>query len=125
MGSYKTDKQYIHRAQEALKSAQDALQAGHLETATSRAYYACFFAIHSFLAHKKITVSSHKQTAVEFRRLVIKTGDLDKKYSDILTELSDWRMMADYAPLPEIDLGRATHLVQTAEDFVTALLKIS
>lgn len=115
---------YIERADEALASAKDALEDGHLETAVSRAYYACFYSVHSQLAKRKQIASSHKQTGIKFRELFIKTGLLDKNFSDILKGLEKWRMDVDYAPCPEITPKKAAELVKKAEEFVTALSRV-
>lgn len=113
---------YRDRAQEALRSAQDALRDGHKETAVSRAYYACYYAIHSQLETSGETAGSHKQTGIRFRELFIKSGRLDKKYSVIYRELAEWRMDADYSPLPNITREKVAELVAAAQEFVSTLL---
>lgn len=110
------------RALEAVESARDALKDNHIETAVSRSYYACYYAIHSRLEKKGERAGSHKQTGILFRKLFIKTGIVDKRYSTILRELSDWRMDVDYAPVPEVDKETAIKLVDKATDFVKTLL---
>lgn len=115
---------YRLRADEAINSAKDALKNEHSETAVSRAYYACFYAIHSRLEEMGDVAGSHKQVGILFRKYFIKTGLLDKKYSVILRELSDWRMDADYSPLPEISSEKAHDLIAKAEDFVKKIIAI-
>lgn len=110
------------RALEAMESAKDALSNGHLETAVSRSYYACYYAIHSKLEEMGEIAGSHKQTGILFRKFFIKTGLMDQKFSVTLRELSEWRMDVDYAPSPEIDKTLANRLVKKADDFVTNLL---
>lgn len=113
---------FKQRALEALRSAKDALKQEHLETAVSRAYYACFYAIHSKLSGMGELPSSHKQTGIRFRELFIKTGKLEKQFSDIFTELSEGRMDADYSPLPEMTTEKVDELIRHAEMFIQALL---
>lgn len=115
---------YRERAEEALRSAHDALRDGHRETAVSRAYYACYYAIHSRLEARGEMAGSHKQTGIRFRELFIKAGRLDKKYSVIYRELTEWRMDADYSPVPNVTSERAAGLVTSAQEFVSALLTV-
>lgn len=116
---------FRQRAHEALAAARDALRDGHLETAASRAYYACYYAIHAQLETLSESAGSHKQTGILFRKYFIKSEALDTKYSTTLRELSSWRMEADYAPTPHIDRPLATDLVAQAGDFVEALLTVA
>lgn len=113
---------YIRRANEAVVAARDAMRQHHLEMAVSRAYYACFYAMHAQLAGLGESAGSHKQTTILFRKYFIKTGLLDARYSVILRELAEWRAIADYAPDPEILKDSAQELVEKAADFVKALL---
>lgn len=116
---------FKQRSLEALQAARDAVGQSHLEAGVSRVYYACYYAIHSRLSAMGALPASHKQTGIRFRELFIKTGKLDKKFSDILTELSEWRMDVDYSPLPEITSEKAKELIAQAEMFVNALLSDS
>lgn len=115
---------YRARAEEALRSAHDALRDGHRETAISRAYYACYYAIHAQLEALGETAGSHKQTGIVFRALFIKSGRLGKKYSVIYRTLSESRMDADYSPTPNVTHAKAVELVAAAQDFVSALRTI-
>lgn len=113
---------YIRRANEAVAAARDAMKQNHLEMAVSRAYYACFYAMHAQLAGLGESAGSHKQTAILFRKYVIKTGLLDARYSVILRELAEWRAIADYAPNPDFIKDSAHAMIEKAADFVEALL---
>lgn len=112
------------RAEEEIQVARHLFQQGHEEACISRAYYACFYAIHVQLAARGIEASSHKQTGIEFRRLFIKTGRLDKRYSDILEELSSSRMDADYDAFPVSDRDLTQALLKRATDFVQTVLSL-
>ncbi|MBU4483850.1 HEPN domain-containing protein [bacterium] len=80
-------KSVFQRALESLESAKDSLASGHEETAVSRAYYACFYVIHSKLSEIDEIASSHKQAQIEFRQHFIKTKLIDQKYSLLLSTL--------------------------------------
>ena len=116
-------KDYEERANREIAEATDHLQRGYLETAASTAYYSCFYAIHAKLAALGITTKSHKQVGIEFRRHFIKTGKMDKKFSNYWSLLFQWRSTVDYIALPSINEEKAKELVDMAKDFVTTLLK--
>lgn len=122
--SLKEAQDYETRARREIAETKEHLKRDFLETAASTAYYSCFYAIHSQLAMLGVAAKSHKQAGIEFRRHFIRTGLLDKKYSQIWTELSKWRSAVDYTALPPIDKSKAGNLVSIAEDFVSTLLKI-
>lgn len=123
--SLKEGEEYETRARKEINEAKDHLKREFLETAVSTAYYSCFYAIHSQLARLGVLAKSHKQAGIEFRRHFVRTNKMDKKYSKIWTELSKWRLTADYVATPVIDQTKAENLVQMAEDFVSTLLNIS
>jgi len=117
-------KDYQGRALRALQEAYTHLENRFLETSVSTAYYACYYAVYSRLAALGIKAASHKQVGIQFRRHFIKTKKLLPTFSDTWQKLFKWRMEVDYAPVPDINLEKATSLVQQAEEFVTSLLKI-
>ena len=123
--SLKEAEDYKTRALREIAEAKEHLHKKFLETAASTAYYSCFYAIHSQLARLGVLAKSQKQAGIEFRRHFVRTNKLDKKYSKIWTELSKWRLTADYIAIPVIDRTKAGALVEMAEDFVFTLLKIS
>lgn len=116
-------KAYEERAIAALKAASDNLSQGHLETAVSRAYYACFYAVHSALQTLGLIATSHKQTGILFRKHFIATGKMDKKFNRTWDTLQKYRMDADYEPVSMIDHNKAESLVDQARDFVNTLIK--
>ncbi len=122
--SLKEALEYETRARKEIKEAKDHLKREFLETVVSTAYYSCFYAIHSQLARLGILAKSHKQAGIEFRRHFIRTNKMDKKYSKIWTELSKWRLTADYTAIPVIDKNKAAELLDQAGDFVDTLLVI-
>ncbi len=114
---------YRHRAQEELEASKAMLESGFFAAAISRAYYAAYYAMTALLVEVDVITKSHKQTAVEFRKRCIKTKKFDVRYSNILDELFNVRMLSDYDAIPEIDEARARHLLRLAEEFVKKILE--
>src|SRR3989338_6828098 len=113
---------YKTRAKKTIEEAQDQLERDYLETAVNRAYYSCFYAIHSQLARLGVAAKSHKQAGIEFRRHFIKKKKMDEKYSEVWTSLFKWRSIVDYTAIPVINKKPAKELVEMAADFVNTLL---
>lgn len=113
---------YRKRAREELAASEAMLDGRFYAAAISRAYYAVYYAITALLIEKDIVVKSHKQTAVGFRKNFIKTGQFEAKYSSILDELFNVRMLTDYDAIPEIDDASCRHLLKQAHDFVERML---
>lgn len=113
---------YRKRAYEELEVSKSMLLNHFYAASISRAYYAVYYAITAVLLERGIITKTHKQTGVEFRRHFIKTKQFDKKYSKILDELFNIRMISDYDAIPEIDEETAKHLVQEAYEFVEEIL---
>ncbi|MFH1829544.1 MAG: HEPN domain-containing protein [Pseudomonadota bacterium] len=114
---------YRSRAKEELEASRAMLEGRFYAASISRAYYAVYYAMTSLLIEMDIMTKTHKQTAIEFRKHFIRTKKLDVKYSNILDELFNVRMLSDYDAIPEIDETRAGHLLNSARDFVNAVLE--
>lgn len=93
-------KQYaLHRietAYEALDSATHSADGGFLSAATSRLYYAAFYAVKALLVFNSIQTKTHAATMGQFSQHFVKTGRIDKKYVKLLYELFDNRQEGDY-----------------------------
>lgn len=115
---------YKKRSYEEIEASK-LLAGSHLYAgAISRAYYACFYAINYLLFQEGIEVKTHKQVAIEFRKRFIKTNKLDKKFSRILDQLFNTRMLSDYDATIELEEEQVVHLIKLAEEFVHGTLKL-
>lgn len=109
---------YRNRAREEIKAAR-LLFGSHLHAAAvSRAYYSCFYMINCLLLKEGIETKTHKQLAIEFRKRYIKTGALDKKFSRILDQLFNTRMLSDYDATIDLSADQVDHLIKLAEEFI-------
>lgn len=114
---------YKRRASEEIEASR-LLAGSHLSAgAVSRAYYACFYAASYLLLQNGVETKTHKQLAIEFRKRFIKTGQLDKKFSQILNQLFNARMLSDYEAIIDLDDEEVDHLIGLAEEFVDEVLK--
>lgn len=123
MADHEIIESYSQRAKDDLKASEEMLASHFHLAAVSRAYYAIFYAMTAVLLEKGLTVHSHRQLGIEFRKHFIKTKELSPKYGEILEELFQARQSADYDAIPEITEKRVGELLKEAKDFVGALLK--
>ena len=115
---------YKKRAKEELEASR-LLSGSHLYAgAVSRAYYACFYAITTLLLREGVETKTHKQLAIEFRKRFIKTCKMDKKFSRILDQLFNTRMLSDYEAIIDLDREEVERLIGLAEEFVLESEKV-
>lgn len=91
----------LARAGTELEAARVLVDAGFPEQATSRAYYAAFFAAEAALLTLGETRSKHSGVIAAFGRLVVKEGGFDTDLGGDLRRLFELRNAADYSWLDE------------------------
>lgn len=115
-------KKYQKKALEELGQLDKLLKMDLLLLCVSRSYYVAFYSLKAALESREYKTSSHKQAQIKFREIFIKSGEIDKKYSKILTELFECRSKADY------DIHWATNktfverIVRETKEFATIVL---
>ncbi len=110
----------LSRAQNELGAARILAREGFGAQATSRAYYAAFFAAEAALLVLDETRSKHSAVIAAFGRLVVKDGGLDPAEGATLRSLFELRNAADYSWLDEpapADLDA----ISMAESFVASV----
>jgi len=109
---------YLERARETLHEARDNLNLGYYHVATSRAYYAMFYAAHALLASQDISRSKHSGVHAAFSQYFVKPGLIEPQYGHMLTRAFNVRLDSDYAVsfTPERDLAEG--ILHDAEQFV-------
>jgi len=109
---------YLKRADNALQQARDNLDLGHYEVATSRAYYAMFYAASALLASKGISRSKHSGVHSAFAQYFVKPGLIEPEYSRMLVNAFNVRLDSDYEVKPSIDRALAEDILRDAQQFV-------
>jgi len=118
-------KELFTKAQTAATSARILLNAGDVDGACNRAYYAMFDAARAaFLAsgvdESTVNTKTHSGLISKFSLELVKSGQVSVELGKSLNKVEDLRLMADYkgdAVLKE----DATWAVNQAEIFVEAL----
>jgi len=114
-------RQELKKAEQALKAAQNLLADGLYDDAVSRAYYAVFHSARAALKIKGIETVSHKGLISQFALHLVKTGEVEEEYGDILRQIKEDRETGDYEPLVTFGSDEATQLVGSAERFLARM----
>ncbi len=93
----------IARGDTELLAARHLEEAGFSAQATSRAYYAAFYAAEAALLSLGETRSKHSGVLSAFGLLVVKQGGFDPKLAAELRRLFELRSIADYMLLDDIE----------------------
>ncbi len=108
----------LSRAGEALKAARLLLDGGHLHSAISRMYYACFYAASALLLVEGYSSSKHSGLLALFDLHWMKPERLPRDLSRIYHGLFDRRQEADYGDAVFFEAGEAEARLTQAEEFV-------
>lgn len=116
------DKELIHyrlrRATEALGEATLLLGADYANSAASRTYYACFYAVMALLATQNFSSKTHKGTQILFGKHFVETGIVPLLAGKQFARLFRFRQEGDYGDFLEVDAATAGELLAEARVFV-------
>jgi len=105
-------------ARETLQEAEHLLSKQPPRGAGSRAYYAMFHAAVAMVLAEGEKYESHGETIGAFGRLFIKPGRVERRFNSYLKEGSEFREVADYAPLTTLSIEKAGEILKKATEFV-------
>lgn len=114
-------RQELKKAEQSLKAAQNLLADGLYDDAVSRAYYAVFHSARAALKIKGIETVSHKGLISQFALHLVKTGELEEEYGDILRQTKEDRETGDYEPLVTFGSEETAQLVGSADRFLARM----
>ena len=109
------------KAARSLVAARRHIESGDYDFASSRTYYAAFYAIESLLLANNLSFSKHSAVIAAFNQYFIKTGAFPKQFSTYIARLFRQRQIGDYGVEMSIDLSDAVQDVQIAETIVNAI----
>lgn len=111
---------YEH-ALECLDSAKLLLNSENYKSAANRSYYAVFHAMRAVLAFDGIDMKHHSGVIAEFRRLYIKSGVFDRRFSTIISVLFSIRQDSDYDDFFVISKAEVLEQIENAEFFLAGV----
>ena len=108
----------LERAGKSLLAAKILLEKGLSEDSVSRAYYAVLHSAKAALYINGIESKTHEGVRKMFGLHLVKTGKIEKEFSDIITEEQEDRTISDYDVEIEINEERAEQRFYEAKRFV-------
>ena len=115
---------WIRRAEQTVRAAGSLLADGYYRDATSRAYYAMFYAAKAAVLTEGVEANKHSAVIAAFGRLFAKTGRLPASLHQSLTGAFDARQTADYSVTRDITKEEAERRVAEAKEFVSEVTRM-
>ena len=116
----------LQKATRSLVVAKRLAATGEYDFASSRAYYAVFYAMQAALRTKKLASSKHSGTIRLFNQHFVKPGIFPTEFNKFITRLFSERQTGDYVfntvitePDAEKDIQIAEQVVQAITDYLT------
>lgn len=116
-------KLYIENAHEMIEVAKSNLGNDYYSSACNRAYYAIFYAASALLYSKGKSYGKHSAVIAAFRQYFIKTGEFNKKWSDVYEFIMSSRHTGDYELFDTLEKEQAVDVVNQAQSFVEEVEK--
>ena len=117
--------EYIHyrieSARTTLKAAIVLAENGFWNSAVNRLYYSLFYTVSALLYTTGISVKKHSSVKSQFTLHYVKTGKIDKKYGQLLSDLFDWRQKGDYENIFDYDEESVMPLIPAVEEMLDVL----
>jgi hypothetical protein len=117
--------EYIHyrfkRSQESFEEALIMIQNRKWNTAVSRLYYSCYYAVIALLLKHGIETRSHNGVRTKFSDTFVKTGKIDVKFGKLFSRLADYRQKGDYGDLYDYDDKIVLPLVDQVKEFISEI----
>jgi len=109
------------RSHESFDEALIMIQNSKWNTAVSRLYYACYYAVIALLLKHNIETRSHNGVRTKFGDTFIKAGKIDLKYGKLFSRLADFRQKGDYGDLYDFDDKIVLPLVDQVKEFLSEI----
>jgi len=107
----------LEKAERSLHAAMTLFDAGDLEFAAGRAYYAMFHTAQALLREKGFHYRKHAGVHAAYGEHFAKTGVLDRKYHRWLLDAFDERLRGDYDTDARFERDTVFSLIQRAQEF--------
>lgn len=112
----------LEKADKMLSDAAMLIEAGRLDSAADRAYYAMFHAAQAALSFVGVKAPrTHRGLRSQFGERLVTTGLIDREFSRDLTKAHEVRLESTYEAYAAMDEGEAKALLGMAERFVTRM----
>ena len=115
----------LRRAQQTLVAAETLVEANALLDATSRIYYACFYAVSALLLTKGKKSTKHSGIRDLFNVEFVRTGEVSMDLARFYRRIFDSRLEGDYQDFVEFDRALVEEWLLGAKAFVTEVSRLT
>lgn len=109
----------METARKTFEAAQVLADSGFWNSVVNRLYYTLFYSVNALLYLSDIPAKKHSSVKSQFNLYYVKTGKIDKKYGQLLSELFDWRQKGDYENIFDYDQESVLPLFKPVEEMLT------
>jgi uncharacterized protein (UPF0332 family) len=111
----------LERAAISIAAAKDLTSGGYYDFATSRAYYAAFYAATALLLSEELEFARHSGVISAIHQRFVKTGALARRHGKDLNWLFEMRGIGDYGVTIHLSEQDARRAIRVAEDFLCTI----
>ena len=111
----------LDRAWRTFNDAKSLADAGSWNSSVNRLYYAVFYAILALFSKHDINSHTHSGIKTQFSLHFIKTGQLDKSFGMLYSDLFDYRQKGDYGDFFDFEEKTVVLLIPQVEELIKAI----
>ncbi|MBD3307365.1 HEPN domain-containing protein [candidate division KSB3 bacterium] len=111
----------FQKADRSLRVAQQNVAGGNYDFASSRAYYAAFYAMEAILLTQERSFSSHAAVISAFNQYWVKTGIFPENFGKLISRLFRERQIGDYDYELSITQDDAQQDIEAAQTIINAI----
>jgi uncharacterized protein (UPF0332 family) len=111
----------VQKATRSILASKNLIDQGDYDFASSRAYYAAFYAIEAILLTKELVFSKHSAVIGAFSQHFVKTDIFPKEFTRLISRLFRQRQIGDYEFELSIGKDEAVKDLRYAERMVQAI----
>ena len=112
------------KAHEALRAAKLLREAGILDAAANRAYYACFYSVSAVLTKEQKSFRKHSGVRAWLHKEMVKKNRLDASWGKLFDWLFENRHRADYESFTRFDPPVVSEMIDQASAFVSEMERL-
>jgi uncharacterized protein (UPF0332 family) len=109
----------LSESKSSIEAANVLKREGYFGFATSRAYYAMFYAVQAILLSKGLASSKHAGVISAFGQHFVKTGEVPPEYHRYLIQGMELRHVGDYGRSHEISSEQCDQQIRRAQEFLS------
>jgi uncharacterized protein len=114
----------LSRAEGTLNDAIILANNNSWNSCVNRLYYSSFYAVTALLISKGYEAKTHNGVKTIFFREFIATGQIEKEFGTLYSDLIDWRSEGDYADFTEYDSDSVIPMIGKVKKFLESIKSI-